>query len=151
MTLHYHFLNGNQNMPKCSWFGYIRGEITKKADKVKMSMFAICLVSGKWVKMKHKLWSSKKSIHTIISPVSKCDDSSLARWRHMILMSWTSMAGCGCRSACSWWGRRLALRGRSHPSAGPSCSCMAMLTSSAISEAPSWCTRKLRAQTRKSR
>lgn len=73
------------------------------------------------------------------------------RWRHMMLTNWTSMAVCVFRLACSWWGQRPASRGRSPPSAGPSCCCTVMPTSSVTSEAPGWCTRKHWAQTKKSR
>lgn len=114
----------SNKMPNCSFYGYIKRLMSPASSVINIVHFA---------------------------PSNFFLSFFLSRWRHTTLMSWTSTAACGCRSACSWWGRRRASRRRSRPSAGPSCSCTATLTSSATSEAPRWCMRTRQAQTRKSR
>lgn len=95
--------------------------------------------------------------HCAFSPLSFCVGSlpsltitlvSLVRWRHTTLTSWTTTAGYGCRSACSWWRRQIESRGRSRQSTGPSCSSTVTLISSVTSEAPSWCMTEFQVLTR---
>lgn len=81
--------------------------------------------------------------NTVLSPHNSFVWMSPVRLRRMTMMSWTTMAGYGCRLACSWWRRPRGSRRRFHPSAGPSCSSTATLTSSVTSEALRWCMRKL--------
>lgn len=117
-----------------------------------ISIFVVCLASplgnvSSSALLRSQLWPLEDG--SVLRGLTFCPSPS--RWRRTTRMSWTSTAACACPSACSWWRRRPASRRRSRPSSGPSCCCTATPTSSATREAPRWCTRTLRAPTRKSR